>query len=124
MSNLNKNKRLGSIGEKIAVDFLKQNGFKIIKQNFYSRFGEIDIIASDKLDLVFIEVKTRRNNLCGHPAESVNFTKQKKIKKTALEFISFQNINITSANFRFDIIEIIFNKKKFNINHIKNAFDF
>ena len=116
------NKKLGRNGEQIAVDFLKNNGFDIVKQNFYGRFGEIDIIARDKNDFVFVEVKTRKNNLYGNPCESVSFIKQEKIKKTALEFISKENL--VDKNFRFDVIEIILDKKDIKINHIENAFDF
>lgn len=49
----------GKIGEEIAVAYLKQNGYQIIERNFECRQGEIDIIAKDKNDLVFVEVKTR-----------------------------------------------------------------
>lgn len=113
-------KKLGNIGESIAAKYLLENGFVIIKQNFYSRFGEIDIIARDDADIIFIEVKTRKNFLCGNPSESVNYQKQLKIKNAALDFIA-QN-DIVNTNFRFDVIEIILTDS-FKVNHIVNAFE-
>ena len=112
----------GKLGETLARDYLIENNFSIIDKNYFSRFGEIDIIALDKfnLDIVFIEVKTRKNSLFGRPSEYVNTKKQLRIKKTALDFISKKKV--LDKNFRFDIIEVIFAKKI--INHIKNAFEF
>ena len=114
-------KKLGNNGEIIAAEYLCKNGFKIIEQNFYSRFGEIDIIAQDSTNIIFIEVKTRKNFSCGTPAEAVNYKKQMKIKNAALDFIC-QN-DITNKNFRFDVIEIILDND-LTINHSINAFDF
>ena len=51
-------KKLGNLGEEIATKYLEKHNFKIIKRNFYCRQGEIDIIAKDKEEIVFIEVKT------------------------------------------------------------------
>lgn len=98
---------------------LKHN-FNVVAKNYFSRFGEIDIIALDKSnqDIVFLEVKTRKNFFCGRPSEFVNLKKQNKIKKTALDFIVKKNI--VDRNFRFDVIEVL-NKK---VCHIINAFDF
>ena len=106
----------------MACDYLLKNNFALVQKNYFSRFGEIDIIAIDKLnlDIVFIEVKARKNNFFCQPAEYVDLKKQLKIKKTALDFIAKKNV--LNKNFRFDIIEIILNKKI--INHIKNAFEF
>ena len=115
------NKEFGSMGEDIAVKYLIQNGFDIIDRNFYSRFGEIDIIATKNTDIIFIEVKTRKNILYGRGSEAVNYKKQSKIKNTALDFISQKNI--VNVNFRFDVIEIIL-QPKLKVNHIINAFDF
>lgn len=114
------NKKIGEYGENIACDYLLNHEFEIIYKNYFSRFGEIDIIAIDieNQDIVFIEVKTRKNFLCGRPLEFVNLSKRNKIKKTALDFI--EKKNLLDKNFRFDIIEVSGKK----IWHIKNAFDF
>lgn len=113
-------KKIGDGGEKIACEYLSRHNFDILERNYFSRFGEIDIIALDKSnqDIVFLEVKTRKNFFCGRPSEFVDLKKQIKIKKTALDFIVKKDIR--DKNFRFDVIEVI-NKK---VWHITNAFDF
>ena len=74
------NKRqVGGIYEQKAADYLSRQGFRIIEHNFYSRFGEIDLIAKDGKYLVFIEVKYRRDSACGTPLEAVTLKKQKRI---------------------------------------------
>ena len=117
MSN---NKKIGEYGENIACEYLLSHQFKIMYKNYFSRFGEIDIIALDTVnqDIAFIEVKTRKNFICGRPSEFVSLNKQNKIKRTALDFI--EKKNLLDKNFRFDIIEVSGKK----IWHIKNAFDF
>lgn len=106
---------IGRDGEQKAVEFLEQNSYKIIKTNYKTRFGEIDIIAHDDKFLVFVEVKKRKSKKFGNPCEYVTFSKQQKIIKTASIFLSENNINLQP---RFDIIEI-----SNDINHIINAFE-
>lgn len=84
------NKVLGNAGEKIAKIYLERNKYKILETNFRCKQGEIDIIAKDKKELVFIEVKTRKSIKYGLPAEAVNQVKQKHISKTA-EYYIYKN---------------------------------
>ncbi len=87
------NKSFGLKGEDLASEFLTQNGYDIIEKNFHSRFGEIDLIAIKNNTLVFIEVKTRKSDKFGSPAEAVTPGKLKKITKTA-EYYSLLNPNL------------------------------
>jgi putative endonuclease len=66
---------LGSWGESIAAKFLTRKGYIILERNFRCRLGEIDIIALDRKSIIFIEVKTRRNQKYGLPCEAVNTQK-------------------------------------------------
>ena len=109
-------KLLGRAGEKLAVDFLKKKGFKILKTNYKTVVGEIDIIAQDKDYIVFIEVKTRSSDNYGVPSEAVDRKKQEKYYKTATFYL--QKEKKTDANCRFDVVEI----ENGQINHIFNAF--
>ena len=68
----------GKEGEKIAASFLKENGYRIIETNFRCVLGEIDIVAKENGELVFIEVKTRKSEKLGYPEQSVGIKKQKK----------------------------------------------
>ena len=115
------NKRqVGGIYEQKAADYLSRQGFRIIEHNFYSRFGEIDLIAKDGKYLVFIEVKYRRDSACGTPLEAVTLKKQKRICRTALYYCG-KNGYGDSTPCRFDVVAIEGEDK---VIHIKNAFDF
>ena len=91
--------------ESKASDFLVKQGLSIIERNFYSKVGEVDIIAKDRETIVFVEVKYRKNDDFGRPEESVNKKKIKKIKDTA--FIYLQINNLYKSNIRFDVISIL-----------------
>lgn len=107
----------GIIGENMAERYLRNIGYEIIQRNFYCKQGEIDIIAKDKNELVFIEVKTRTNITYGKPAESVNNIKQKHIYD-ATKYYLYKN-SINEVYVRFDVIEIYLLNRKAKINHIK-----
>ena len=109
-------KFFGKIGEKKAAEFLKKKGYKIIEVNYKTHYGEIDIIASKKRCIVFVEVKARESDAFGRPGEAVNYYKQQKIRKVATTYLKF-NKKI-DASCRFDVIEILGDE----INHIENAF--
>lgn len=109
-------KFLGRLGEKKAEEYLKKQGYKILVLNFKTRVGEIDIIAKEKDVIVFIEVKTRRNDDFGTPAEAVNRVKQQKYFKVATEYLKKNKLEDSEC--RFDVIEVEEDK----INHIKDAF--
>ncbi len=120
-----RNKRsIGSIGEKIAADYLKNCGFIIVKQNFrVGKLGEIDIVAQENEYICFMEVKSRNSLLYGSPAEAVNKKKQEQIKKIAGIYIN-QN-KLYDKCIRFDVVEVMLCKKSLNvreINIIRNAF--
>lgn len=116
------NKEIGFLGEDTAVNYLKKYGYIILERNFNCKIGEIDIIGKDKNHIVFIEVKTRYNNIYGSPAEAVTHAKQYKIYKTAQYYIMIRKLY--KFNFRFDVIEIMFNNKNntSSIRLIKDAF--
>lgn len=110
---------IGQKGEEFAKNYLQENNYKIIERNFNCRQGEIDIIAQDKENLVFIEVKTRTNKKYGEPIEAVTPVKTKHFLKS-IQYYLYLN-KLETSIIRIDIIEVYINKKQFNINHIKNA---
>mmetsp|Transcript_5062 Transcript_5062/g.2837 ORF Transcript_5062/g.2837 Transcript_5062/m.2837 type:complete len:126 (+) Transcript_5062:4834-5211(+) len=120
---ITRNQKYGQESEVLAVTYLKKNDYKILKQNFRTKFGEIDIIAKDKNVLVFVEVKARKSLDYGKPKHSVTFNKQKKISKVALFYLKdTKQMNVKA---RFDIVSIIStsNYKKPELKIIKNAFE-
>ena len=90
-------KELGNIGEQIAVEYLEKNNYQILKRNFYCKQGEIDIIANDEQEIVFIEVKTRSGIDFGQPSEAVNRIKQKHMYRTAQYFLYKSNDSVINC---------------------------
>lgn len=113
------NKEIGNLGENIAKDYLEKNNYRIISTNFMCKQGEIDIVAVDKKEIVFIEVKTRLNQNFGYAVDAVDEQKEKHIKR-ATQYFVYKN-KIESLSIRFDIIEVYLKKEKYIINHIKNV---
>lgn len=113
---LNKRK-FGIIGEKIAQGYLKNIGYEIVTTNFFTRNGEIDIIAVKDKYIVFVEVKTRTSYKFGTPAMAVNHTKKKHIRCAAGAFLKSNKYYGYSV--RFDVIEVLIIEGKCKINHIK-----
>ncbi len=109
----------GKLGEKIAENYLKINGYKILEKNFRIRTGEIDIIAVKNKVLAFVEVKARTSTYYGYPYEAVNREKQKRIIKTALYYMNLKNMHYYQP--RFDIVEVYLGDRR-KINYIDNAF--
>jgi putative endonuclease len=112
----------GKEGEKIAAAFLKKNGYRIIEINFRCPIGEIDIVAKEKDDLVFVEVKTRKSIELGYPEQAVGIRKQKKMSQLALWYL--QKRKIADTNARFDIVAVTLIPENNEVKLIKNAFDF
>jgi putative endonuclease len=113
---------IGKEGEKIAADFLKKNGYRIIDKNFRCPLGEIDIVAREKGAIVFVEVKTRKSSKLGYPEQAVGMRKQKKMSQLALWFLQKKKIIDTSA--RFDVVAITMLSSGNEIKLFKNAFDY
>jgi putative endonuclease len=81
-------KKLGRRGEDLVEKYLKSKGYAVLERNFHCRFGEIDIVARDGNEIVFIEVKTRRGANFGHPEEAIDPRKQKRIIRTPHHYMS------------------------------------
>lgn len=108
---------IGKIGEDLAVKYLERTGYKILEKNFECRQGEIDIIALDKNEIIFIEVKTRTNIKYGHPIEAVNGIKQKHLLKAVKYYLYSRNLE--NEYVRIDVVEIYLYQHKYKVNHIK-----
>ena len=109
-------KVFGIKGETLAVNFLKDKKYKIIKQNYVTKIGEIDIIAQIDDIIVFVEVKARNTKRFGYPREAINYAKQRKIRTVATQYMLANKL--TNSKVRFDCIEILGDQ----ITHIENCF--
>lgn len=114
--NKQNNRKIGTSYEVLARNYLEDIGYSILYMNYRCKSGEIDIVATDREYIVFVEVKYRKTALFGYPRESVNYYKQKRIIGVARYFLLTQKL--THKNCRFDVVEILDDQ----ITHIKNAF--
>ncbi len=121
---VDRRKKLGTRGEKIATSYLRKQGYRIIERNYRSRLGEIDIVAREDENVVFVEVKTRRSTEFGRPEEAISYDKRRRLSKLALSYLTYRRIEDT--NCRFDVVSILMDKKKVRkvkyIELIKDAF--
>lgn len=114
----------GAAGEVLAARFLRSKGYTILVSNYRTRFGEIDIIASDGQYIAFVEVKTRSEDSYYAPREAVTEMKQRRIIKTAGIYLrTFP----TDLQPRFDVVEIITRKGRplepVSIDHFMAAYE-
>ena len=123
------NRAVGKLGESVACDFLKSNGYEIICRNYYCEYGEIDIIAENDRRTVFVEVKMRTESAVqkkyGRPSNAVNAKKREHILKSVHHYIKEKSPEKPT---HIDVIEILASKNgnsslhQFKIKHIKAAF--
>ena len=116
----NSRKKLGFKAEEIAAAYLEEKGFEILKRNFRWQGGEIDIIAKDEDEVVFIEVRSLTEGTL-NPAETISRWKKERIIRTALYYLAAQGI-YDEVSCRFDFLGIRFKNGKPLIEHIKDAF--
>jgi putative endonuclease len=120
-------KKLGAKGEDIAVRFLRNKGYRILERNYRVKLGEIDIIAEQGADLVFIEVKTRSDRFFGSPLEALTEAKQRQLARVALEYLSKKEW--LDRPVRFDVVGIHLPRinapqsPETSIDLVRNAFD-
>lgn len=111
----------GQLGENLAKEFLEQNNLIFITKNFKTRLGEIDLIFKENNVLVFVEVKLRKTNSLVSPLEAIDYKKQNRLQKAALQYLQ-QNYNNDFPECRFDAILITNDKDNYNITWLKGIF--
>ncbi len=117
-----RNQEIGLIGENQAVIYLEKLGYRIIQRNYRFSHGEIDVIAVKENILVFVEVKTRRNDNYGDIKFAIDPKKQKQIRKIAESFIFEFADTLTFEEIRFDSIFVMYENNRHQIEHLENAF--
>jgi len=108
----------GKFGEEIAKIHLEDQGYIFLEQNWYCRYGEIDLIMRDDDELVFVEVKLRKNDDFGYPEEMITYQKRRKLQKSALSYIRKKKLD--DFFWRFDAVAITGNKIDYNIQHFQD----
>src|SRR5579859_2272409 len=97
-------KRLGNAGERLAAERLQQAGYRIRALNYRCQMGEIDIVAEEAGDMVFVEVKTRRGTAYGMPEEAITAAKQRKLIAAAQTYLAAEGCAETS--WRVDVVAV------------------
>lgn len=125
MSYNNENsKLLGRLGEEKVAKYLKSKGYIILKRNWRDRFGEVDIIAESNENIVFVEVKTRKEGAMLSGFEAVDEKKMRLIKNEAVMFTKRLN---TDSQPRIDVAEVTYcesrdGKYEWKLKYLKSAF--
>ena len=107
-------KLLGRKGERLAVKFMKKAGYKLVKRNFSTPFGEADIVMEKDGITVFVEVKARSSDLFGEPKDAVGYRKQEKYKKIA----QYYKLRYGETPVSFAVVEVTDE----SVNLIEDAF--
>ena len=95
---------LGRTGERLAAEELMRRGYVIVERNFRCRHGEIDLVAEDAQDLIFVEVKTRRGTAYGLPEEAVTPRKQQKLVQLAFYYLDVHAC--PERSWRIDVVAV------------------
>ncbi|MDG1732075.1 MAG: YraN family protein [Thalassotalea sp.] len=116
------NRSKGFLFEDLAKNYLLNSDLVFIEANFYSRFGEIDLIMKDGDVWVFVEVKYRKSDRFGSPFALVSLSKQKKIIQTAKFYLLKKQLNEYNSYFRYDVVSLLGPADNPQITWLKNAF--
>jgi putative endonuclease len=113
----------GKWAEDHACRTLERHGYAIRERRHRTRFGEIDIIATDRGVLVFVEVKARRSATCGSPAEAVTAAKRRRLLQLAERYL--QRHQLTNTPCRFDVVSVYCPGpgEPPRVEHVQSAFD-
>lgn len=117
---LNRQQQFGRRSERLAAEYLKRSGYRILETNYRCGVGEIDIIAIERGTLVFVEVKARSSARFGSPKGAVTPAKQRKISMAALDYL--KRVGRTGAKARFDVVAIDTAAGRMDIEVVRNAF--
>jgi putative endonuclease len=113
--------RLGKWGEGVAGRFLQEKGYRLLDANYRCRWGEVDIVAQEGDELVFVEVRTRRGTQFGTPEESVTAAKARRLIATAQDYL--QQHGQEKSEWRIDLIAIRLDgdRRVQDIAHLRHA---
>ena len=109
----------GTAAEELACRYLEARGFILVTRNFRCRAGELDLIMRDGDQLVFVEVRSRRDSRFGTPAESVTRTKQQRLLRAAAVYLQRQRLDLPC---RFDVLAILHAESEPQMEWIRDAF--
>ena len=116
---MDRRKQTGRRGEDLTAAYLLEKGYRIVTRNWVCPAGELDIIAQDGDTLIFVEVRTRRGDRFGTPAESITPAKQARLVELAQTYL--QGIPAPQPGWRIDVVAVQLGQGTPRIDHIENA---
>ena len=111
---------LGISGEDLAAAWYEANGYEVLARNWRCRAGELDLILRKGPEVVFCEVKARRTDRWGEPAEAVGHAKQARLRRLAAVWLRQRRPG--SIDIRFDVVSVIVRRGRTYVRHIPDAF--
>jgi putative endonuclease len=112
---------LGADAEEATARHLEAKGYRIRDRNFHSRYGELDLVAEDGDTVCFVEVRMRSSAAWGDPSQTVSYAKQRKVVKAALHYLHVHGLE--GRMVRFDVVSVLGQGEKAQLEHIPDAFD-
>ena len=115
--------RIGKVGEELARHHLEARGYRVVAANYRCRWGEIDLVARDGLDWVFVEVRTRRSGAYGGPEESLTEAKRQRLTLAAQDYLRETGLAAADAQWRIDLVAIRLGsgRRVLSIQHLTNV---
>jgi putative endonuclease len=115
-------KEIGRLGEDAAAEHLLSKGLQLIVRNWSTKLGELDIVADDGTQLIFVEVRTTTSLQYGLGFQSVNYRKQQQVRRLAVQFVQQQKWG--HMPIRFDVISVLLSKERklTSLEHLEGVF--
>ena len=110
---------LGVRGEDIAARHLASNGWRILDRRWRSSYGEIDLVAEDRGEIVFVEVKSRRGDCFGLPEEAVTARKREHLRNAAFAYL--QAKRLAHRPYRIDVVAVSVGAAGVRLAHFRSA---
>jgi putative endonuclease len=113
---------LGRLGERLAAEHLERLGYRIVSRNYRTRFGELDLVATDEYTLVFVEVKTRRAG--GEPWDNLGEAKRRQVRSMGRAWLSEVHDRPRASELRFDAVGVVIDRDGalVRLEHLEGAF--
>jgi putative endonuclease len=113
--------RLGDLGEAAAQRFLLGKGYKVLAAKYRCRWGEVDLVAQDGPELVFVEVRTRRSTVYGTPEESLTPAKARRLLASSQHYL--QRLAAPDTPWRIDLVTVRVERDGLVIHHLPHAIE-
>jgi putative endonuclease len=116
-------KETGLLGEKLARDYLRKKGYRVLETNYRCPLGEIDIVALRKDCLVFVEVRTKTSLDFGTPQESITYSKKQHLRRSAYYYLSSHPGSPEQWRIDFIAVELEESRRLKRMEHLENAIE-